>query len=867
MTPVMRNTTGRTGVRLIVSLLVLRGGLLLAQAGADWPQITTQLLYTGLGSVTTVTNAGDGSNRLFLVQQAGRIRIAKGGTLLPTPFLDVSARISCCGERGLLGLAFSPGYASKGTFYVNYTNVQGDTTVSRFRVSANPDVADAASEEKLLVIAQPYANHNGGNLVFGPDGYLYVGMGDGGSGGDPQNRAQNPQELLGKMLRIDVESGARPYAVPASNPFVGNAAYKQEIWALGLRNPWRFSFDRLTKDLYIADVGQNTYEEVDVQPASSRGGENYGWRVMEGLHCYGASTCNQTNLVKPVVEYDHGQGCSITGGFVYRGKKYSRLWGLYLYGDYCSGRIWALRQDGAAWQSHEILKTSFGITTFGEDEAGELYVADDKTGAVHLIADALGTTSTQIVPILLDVNGRNGARFTSELTLANRGTNAATATFTYTAATALAASGTGTAAEVVGAGRQLVFSDALTWLRQKGLAIPAGPGQGGTLRIVWSGLSSPNAVFAGARTTTLSGPGRAGLSYPAVRSQDAFTSRAVLYGLRETTNDRSNLALVNAGTLGTISLRVTLVSGGPGDGRVIVLPGTFDLPPGQWAQVDSILSRVGFTNGFAFVERLSGSDPFLAYAVIDDNVTGDGSYVAAVPANRAAAAQILPVLVETPTFESELVLTNPFNFAVTASLRFYGAVSIPLAAHEQRIIPRVVDFFRSQGAAVPARGTTIANPLFLDAFAAAGVSVDGFVGARTAAVASGGGGYGLFYAAVLRGETAKDVWIFGLRQDALSRSNVAVSGESASGPAAISIHSYDGDSGQEIGPFHAFTSAPKVFFFQVNGFPETRNGYVLVRNEASSDPVVAYGVVNDGPAPNAPNGTNDGSYLAAVPGD
>lgn len=863
MSATMRNSFGMTGVRLIASLLSLRGALLFAQSGEDWPQIATQRVYTGLGTVTHVTNAGDASNRLFLVQQSGRIRIGKDGTLLPAAFLDLSAKISTGGERGLLGLAFSPGYGAKGTFYVNYTNPQGNSTISRFRVSANPDVADPASEEILLVIAQPYANHNGGDLVFGPDGYLYIGMGDGGSGGDPQNRAQNPQELLGKMLRIDVESGTKPYAVPPSNPFVGNTAYKPEIWALGLRNPWRYAFDPLTKDLYIADVGQNQYEEVDFQSGGSRGGENYGWRVMEGLHCYGASTCNQTGLVKPVAEYDHGQGCSITGGFVYRGKRFSRLWGLYFYGDYCSGRIWALRKNGATWQTKELAKTSFAITTFGEDEAGELYLADATTGGVYAVSDALGTTSTQIVPILLDVNGRNGARFTSELTLANRGTSPATATLTYTAASALGASGSGSVTETVPAKRQLVFSDALTWLRQKGLAIPAGPGQGGTLRIVWSGLSSPNAAFAGARTTTPSGPGRAGLSYPAVRVQDAFTSMAEVFGLRETTNDRSNLALVNAGTLGTLTLEVTLFSG-DGGGRITVLPGPVSLEPGQWTQIGSVLSHAGFTNGFALVERVSGSDPFLAYAAINDNVTGDGSYVAAVPVNRKAAAQILPVLVETPTFESELVLSNPFSFAVKASLRFFGALTVPLAAHEQRIIPRAVDFFRSQGVPVPPRGGTITQTLLVDSFLAGSVPVDGFVGARTSAAAAGGGEYGLFYTGVPVDAPANDAWIFGLKQDDFSRSNVAFAGE---GITTLTVTAFDGDTSQQIQPTAVNVVVGGAYAVQLNGYPGLRNAYLHVVRNTGAGPLVCYGVVNDGPAPGAPNGTNDGSYLAMVPGD
>jgi glucose/arabinose dehydrogenase len=349
----------------------------------------------GLQSPIHITQAGDGSGRLFVVEQTGRIRIIQGGALLGTPFLDISDRVSCCGERGLLSVAFPPDYASKGYFYVNYTQQSGDTVVARYSVSADPDIADRESEEVVLTVDQPYANHNGGQLAFGPaDGYLYIGMGDGGSGGDPQNRAQDPGELLGKLLRIDVESGTRPYAVPVTNPYTQTVGYRGEIWALGLRNPWRFSFDRQTADLYIGDVGQGAWEEIDFQPASSRGGENYGWRIMEGNHCYNSGTCNQTGLVLPVAEYNHSLGCSVTGGMVYRGQDYARMQGIYFYGDYCSGRLWGLRREGNTWQSALLLDTAYSITTFGEDESGNLYLADYGTGDIYLLGDVIPATPT-----------------------------------------------------------------------------------------------------------------------------------------------------------------------------------------------------------------------------------------------------------------------------------------------------------------------------------------------------------------------------------------------------------------------------------------------------------------------------------------
>jgi len=375
--------TGTIGI--FVSILL---GCAMGQSTPGWPQLRFIKVLSGLALPVHVTHAGDGSGRLFIVEQRGRIRIAKNGALLAQAFLDIQDRVSCCGERGLLSVAFPPGYATKGYFYVNYTNTAGNTVVARYRITANPDVADAASESIVLTVNQPYSNHNGGQLAFSPrDGYLYIGMGDGGSSGDPQNNGQTPSVLLGKMLRIDVESGATPYAIPPSNPFLNNAAYRQEIWATGMRNPWRFSFDRDTHDLYIADVGQNQYEEVNVQPAASAGGENYGWNVTEGLHCYGQSTCSMTGFTMPVAEYDHTSGgCSVSGGFVYRGTRWPDAKGIYFYGDYCNGKVWGLRRISNQWQSSLLATTGYSIATFGEDQNGELYVANYSTGDIYLLA-------------------------------------------------------------------------------------------------------------------------------------------------------------------------------------------------------------------------------------------------------------------------------------------------------------------------------------------------------------------------------------------------------------------------------------------------------------------------------------------------
>ncbi len=372
---------------LVFSMLFLAGAPGRADSAeqaraAAWPRITITPLVQGLDKPTHITHAGDGSSRIFVAEQPGRVMIVRDGRLLPRAFLDIRDRVGCCGERGLLSIAFPPAYASKNYFYVNYTDRSGDTVVARYRVAGHPDVADPASEEVLLLIGQPYTNHNGGQLAFGPDGFLYIGMGDGGSGGDPQNNGQKSGTLLGKLLRIDVESGASPYRVPPDNPFVNKKGFRPEIWATGLRNPWRFAFDRLTGDLFIADVGQNRYEEINLQPAGSRGGENYGWRIMEGSHCFRSRTCSKQGLVQPLAEYDHSRGCSVTGGAVYRGKERASLRGIYFYGDYCSGRIWGLRRSGDGWESKELLETGYSISTFGEDEDGALYVADHGKGAI-----------------------------------------------------------------------------------------------------------------------------------------------------------------------------------------------------------------------------------------------------------------------------------------------------------------------------------------------------------------------------------------------------------------------------------------------------------------------------------------------------
>ena len=337
-----------------------------------------QTVTTGLSFPLLLTSP-PGDARLFVVEKGGAIRIIKDGALLPTPFLDLSALVSGGNEQGLLGLAFDPRYASNGRFFVDYTDTDGNTVLASYVVSSNPDVADAGSAVVRLRQDQPFPNHNGGQLVFGPDGYLYVGLGDGGGAGDPNGHGQDPRDLLGSILRIDV-SGATGYTSPATNPRADNASWAPEVWNIGLRNPWRFAFDRANGDLYIADVGQGEREEIDVSPSPSGAGRglNYGWAITEGSACYGSSNCNRSGLTDPVLDYTHADGsCSVTGGYVYRGTAIPGLAGTYFYSDYCSGWVRSFRYvNGQATEMTEWSDLAVGgnVTSFGEDTAGELYI-------------------------------------------------------------------------------------------------------------------------------------------------------------------------------------------------------------------------------------------------------------------------------------------------------------------------------------------------------------------------------------------------------------------------------------------------------------------------------------------------------------
>jgi glucose/arabinose dehydrogenase len=354
------------------------GGNLLVTVTETAPPPTgagLQEIASGLAFPVYLTSP-PADERLFVLEKDGRIRVIKGGTLLETPFLDITALVSKAREQGLLGLAFTSDFATSGRFIVHYTDQEGDTRISSFHVSADPDVADPASEAPILEADQPFANHNGGQILFGPDGFLYIGLGDGGSSGDPGGRGQSLEDLLGSILRIDV-SGGTSYTVPSDNPFVGTAGVRPEVWSYGLRNPWRFSFDRSTGDLYIADVGQGDWEEVNYAAVDGGAGRgvNYGWSIMEGMHCFAADLCDRNGLTLPVVEYGHDQGCSITGGYVYRGTEVPALQGQYLYADFCRGFVRSFPAGNPSLgMERPTLAPNGNISSFGEDASGELYI-------------------------------------------------------------------------------------------------------------------------------------------------------------------------------------------------------------------------------------------------------------------------------------------------------------------------------------------------------------------------------------------------------------------------------------------------------------------------------------------------------------
>lgn len=445
MTKLERNVPAHwpSGLLMITAVCLLLFGLgaLLAQPAAAQPTAVTAVQLVDINPAQSftapvdITHASDG--RLFIVEQRGVIQVLAHpfANHSAAAFLDIQDRVSSGGETGLLGLAFHPNYAQNGYFYVNYNRTDSQsgqlyTRISRFQVTADANVADPDSELILLELAQPFSNHNGGDLAFAADGTLYAGLGDGGSGGDPQDNAQTTSTLLGAILRLDVDGGGLPpdcggvqatYTIPADNPLSDGAGGAcDEIWAFGLRNPWRISFDRATRDLFIGDVGQGDWEEIDYQPADSPGGENYGWRCYEGSHVYNLTGCSGDTAVYtfPIDEYGHTNGrCSVTGGFVYRGSWFPALAGAYIFADYCSGEIWSLTPDGGGWQKTPLFDAAFRIPSFGEDVNGEIYVAGND-GHIYLLSD---DAAANYLTITIDapVTAVAGQPFTYTLTIAN----------------------------------------------------------------------------------------------------------------------------------------------------------------------------------------------------------------------------------------------------------------------------------------------------------------------------------------------------------------------------------------------------------------------------------------------------------------
>lgn len=342
-----------------------------------------QLVASGLRRPTALADPNDGTGRLLVLEQPGLVRVILDGQLQPEPYMNLTDRVGPnASEQGLLGIALDPDFAASGVFYLNYTDQSGNSVISRFRRSPDGQSGDPGSEQVLLYVEQPYGNHNGGGLEFGPDGYLYIGLGDGGSGGDPQNLAQNVNTLLGKMLRIEVR-GLDSYMIPADNPFAAGGG-RQEIWATGLRNPWRYSFDRLTGDLFIADVGQNKFEEVNFLASGSPPGVNFGWPFREAAEPFKGSPPSGVDLLDPVIQYGRADGCSVTGGYVYRGQSLPEWYGIYLFGDYCTGSVWGLLRDtNGAWQMQRLFQQPASISSFGQDSAGELYLLDHAGGGLY----------------------------------------------------------------------------------------------------------------------------------------------------------------------------------------------------------------------------------------------------------------------------------------------------------------------------------------------------------------------------------------------------------------------------------------------------------------------------------------------------
>ncbi|HEY2932957.1 MAG TPA: PQQ-dependent sugar dehydrogenase [Acidobacteriota bacterium] len=546
--------------------------------------VRIQQVVGGLAEPVLVTHAGDSSGRLFIVEQHGKIRIFKSGQLLETPFLDLSPLVDYGGEKGLLGLAFHPNYRVNGRLFVNYTRTAGQlrTVVAEYRVStSNPDVADP-TEKLILTFDQPFANHNGGMLAFGSDGYLYIGTGDGGSAGDPQNNGQRLDTLLGKILRVDID-GASPYSIPTDNPMVGRSGARGEIWAYGLRNPWRFSFDRVMGRLFAGDVGQNSVEEVDI---IMRGG-NYGWRIMEGNNCFPptASICDRSALVIPIATYvNPTEGQSVTGGYVYRGPQETPYRGTYFFADFVKSHIWALTENSnATWTRREVLNPGLSISSFGEDQSGELYLVhlggvNRGNGAIYRMLFG----STGVFPQVAD-----GGGYTTTFTIGNPNLNSSQGTLRF-----FQPDGSPWQVTLSGLGTASSFT----------LEIPAG----GTRLVQTSGSASSAVVGsalletsppAGAVATFRSAAGGKLGSIAGVLNS-GFLTRATV-PLSVTSSANTGVAITNPGTA-PVNVRLVLLNRDGTTSQFIDLSQLNPLPPK--GQIALFVTEMGFQDAAALAD-------------------------------------------------------------------------------------------------------------------------------------------------------------------------------------------------------------------------------------------------------------------------
>jgi glucose/arabinose dehydrogenase len=653
----------------LAALFVLSRGQVGAQSSLT---IALDDLVDGLSNPVYLTHAGDGSGRLFVVEQAGKILAVQNGNLLSTPFLDIESRVSSGGETGLLSVAFHPNYRNNRRFFVDYTDRRPNlkTIIAEYQAStADPNMADPA-ERVLLTIDQPFDNHNGGQLQFGPDGYLYVGMGDGGSGGDPLGNGQNKNTLLGKILRIDVDSNF-PYAVPANNPFV-NASGVDEIWAFGLRNPWRFSFDRANGRLFAGDVGQNSYEEIDV---IERAGD-YGWNIMEATHCFSPSSgCNTAGLKLPITEYDHSLGNSVTGGYVYRGKQYPQLDGVYIFGDFGSSRIWALTQTNReTWNRVELLQSNFNISSFGEDESGEIYVVN-YGGSIHRVRATSPPPSTDN-RVLISSSTRSD-RFTSSLFIVNRDSG-----INNVRVTGRDGNGTltGTFSVSLTAGAFFRSTDILGTLQ-----LPLG--FSGPLTVESTNAKRLIAVSE-VRSMDETAGFFSGLS-EATASTERIIPEAVDTGERGVAGTfRTNLGVNNPGPT-TLDVQVSLIN----SGGTVLGSTSQQVPAYGMLQVNDILRKILGARSATGVQgylSLSSNKPFHAWASKIDNGTDDPSLETAVgdEISVSGVKLLLPSVSGTDRFKTLLVVVNRENAVnqVTFTARdsdgnVIGSVTRELAAH------------------------------------------------------------------------------------------------------------------------------------------------------------------------------------------